>query len=104
MGHQLVDVRKTNAEQLEEIHGQTFSKEDEIYVKSEGERLNNEINKVTQQIMELKSSVGKMDSIEMLKTKLFNMAVTTEEKDKLIRWLIEEQEKHVEPIELKIDH
>merc|ERR1711972_1078959 len=31
-------------------------------------------------------------------------AVTTEEKDKLIRWLIEEQEKHVEPIELKIDH
>lgn len=102
--HQLIDVRKTNAEQLEEIRDQTFSKEDEVYVKSEENRLTTEISKVTSQIMELKSSVGKMDSIELLKTKLFGMAVTSEEKDKLIRWLIEEQEKHVDPIELKIEN
>ena len=73
-------------------------------MKSEENRLTTEISKVTSQIMELKSSVGKMDSIELLKTKLFGMAVTSEEKDKLIRWLIEEQEKHVDPIELKIEN
>ena len=92
MIEQLRNLRKQDKEMLDQVMNATFDQADEDQVMEERTKLERQIEKNTNLLLELQQEVDSMGSLRGIQEKLMSMAQTGEEKDQLLVFLLTEME------------
>jgi len=89
---QLRNLRKQDKEMLDQVMNATFDHADEEQVMEERTKLERQIEKNTNLLLELQQEIDSMGSFAGIQEKLLSMAQSSEEKDQLLVYLLGEME------------